>query len=46
MCDDCGLEHDDLEPECLDSKDGMHCNCWYDGEPCCNCGSNEGEISE
>lgn len=34
-----------LEPEtpCSIREDGQHCNCWYDGEPCCAChaGSEE-----
>ena len=23
--------------ECEPSDDGLHCNCWYDGEACCRC---------
>lgn len=25
--------------ECPTSDDGLHCNCWYDGEECCRCGA-------
>ena len=31
---------------CPDSSDDIHCNHWHDGEPCCYCGSDEGEIDE
>lgn len=30
-------EDGEWETPCLASEDGMHCNCWYDGEACCNC---------
>lgn len=26
------------ETECPRSDDRQHCNCWYDGKPCCRCG--------
>ena len=29
---------DDWETECPKSDDKQHCNCWYDGKPCCRCG--------
>ena len=28
----------DWETPCPNREDGQHCNCWYDGEPCCACG--------
>ena len=31
----------DWETECPRSDDMQHCNCWYDGEPCCRCGDND-----
>lgn len=27
---------------CPKSNDGMHCQHWYDCEPCCACGCDEG----
>lgn len=31
----------ELDEICLDSPlDGVHCNCWYDGKPCCWCGDD------
>jgi len=29
---------------CPCREDKTHCECWFDGEPCCNCGSDEGCI--
>lgn len=26
------------ETACVEREDQQHCNCWYDGEPCCMCG--------
>ena len=26
------------ETPCGVREDQQHCNCWYDGEPCCACG--------
>lgn len=34
-------ENDELDGEetgCPDSSDGLHCNHWYDGGECCDCG--------
>lgn len=28
----------DWETECPASDDRQHCDCWYDGKPCCRCG--------
>jgi hypothetical protein len=28
------------ETQCPEHFDGWHCNCWYDGEPCCACGDD------
>ncbi len=27
------------ETECAKSTDKQHCECWYDGKPCCRCGA-------
>src|ERR1700679_2484045 len=27
------------ETECPRSNDKQHCDCWYDGKPCCRCGA-------
>jgi hypothetical protein len=29
---------DSWETECPKSNDRQHCDCWYDGKPCCRCG--------
>lgn len=30
---------------CSESKDGHgHCVCWWESEPCCWCGHNEGDV--
>ena len=29
---------------CSKHEDGQHCNCWYDGRPCCACGSDAGWV--
>lgn len=29
---------DEWETECPNSDDKQHCDCWYDGKPCCRCG--------
>ena len=29
-----------LETPCPARKDGLHCNCWYDGDGCCSCGND------
>lgn len=29
----------DDETPCPKRSDEQHCNCWYDGEACCACGS-------
>lgn len=26
------------ETKCPKSDDRQHCDCWYDGKPCCRCG--------
>ena len=31
---------DDSETPCQKREDRQHCNCWYDGHPCCACGDN------
>ena len=36
----------DWETPCPEREDGIHCNCWYDGQPCCSCGDDEGEVSD
>lgn len=51
MADDFYDEMDaDEDVDCVEycpaREDGTHCNCWWDGEPCCACGSDEGEVSE
>jgi hypothetical protein len=33
----------DEETPCPKREDKQHCNCWYDGKPCCACGDN-GEL--
>lgn len=30
---------DATEEWCPRRSDGVHCDCWYDGEPCCSCGA-------
>lgn len=37
---------DEWETPCPKREDKYHCNCWYDGEPCCACGDDAGEIDE
>lgn len=37
---------EDFDDFCPDSSDDLHCNHWYDGEPCCYCGTNEGKVDE
>ena len=34
------------EEFCPARDDTIHCVHWWDGEKCCSCESNEGEISE
>lgn len=29
----------DFDETCHHSLDKIHCACWYDGDPCCKCGS-------
>lgn len=29
---------------CEERHDGVHCDHWWDGEPCCACGYNGGEV--
>lgn len=29
-----------MDESCPKRDDKQHCNCWYDGEPCCACGDN------
>lgn len=29
---------DSWETPCPASDDRQHCDCWYDGQPCCRCG--------
>lgn len=31
----------DEETACPARDDGIHCNHWYDGEPCCDCGDGK-----
>lgn len=33
-----------MDERCWKREDGQHCTCWYDGNPCCSCGDNTGEI--
>lgn len=33
------MKEDNLETPCSEREDGQHCNCWYDGDTCCSCGS-------
>lgn len=40
-----GIEKDQETP-CPKRDDKIHCNCWYDGKPCCACGYDGGEISQ
>jgi hypothetical protein len=28
----------DWEMPCPQRQDKKHCECWYDGRPCCSCG--------
>lgn len=37
-------EHGEVVEFCPKRDDQTHCNCWWDGKPCCACGSNEGHI--
>jgi hypothetical protein len=38
---------DDWEyPGCEDSPEGEHCECYWNGKPCCFCGYDEGEVHE
>lgn len=32
---------EDWETACPKREDGQHCNCWYDGSPCCACGATD-----
>ncbi len=34
------IMEDNWETTCPNRDDGQHCNCWYDGEPCCACGDD------
>ncbi len=29
---------------CKDREDNLHCNCWWDGKPCCGCKDNGEEV--
>lgn len=31
----------DEETPCPEREDGMHCECWYGGNPCCGCGRED-----
>ena len=31
------VNSDDWETPCPKRDDKIHCNCWYDSEPCCAC---------
>jgi hypothetical protein len=31
----------DEETPCPKREDGMHCECWYGGNPCCGCGRSD-----
>lgn len=39
---DRAIEQDDWETPCRDRHDQKHCVHWYDGEPCCACGDDNG----
>jgi hypothetical protein len=32
------------EGACSAREDGVHCVHWWDGEPCCSCGHDGGEV--
>lgn len=27
-------------PKCSAGQGDEHCDCWYDGDPCCKCGND------
>jgi len=31
------------ETPCPKREDQKHCECWYDGRPCCSCGTQDGD---
>ena len=31
---------------CPAGKCGIHCHCWWEGQPCCQCGWKTGEDDE
>jgi hypothetical protein len=33
-------------PECPNADDGIHCEHWYDGEPCCRCSAPEMPVEQ
>lgn len=33
----------DSEEFCPAREGDVHCNCWYDGKPCCGCGDDKQE---
>lgn len=38
------FDDNDYGPEyCADNADNRHCDCWFDGNPCCDCGATEDE---
>lgn len=38
------FDDNDYGPEyCTDNVDNRHCDCWFDGNPCCDCGDNDDE---